>query len=75
MNEYRDNLGAIYQNKNKVNGDNLPNLTGKGRFEGKQFWVYGFTKIGPDGEKFISLQFRTVEGGRTPPPSVDLTDD
>jgi len=72
--ETRDNTGAIYKNDRKTN-EKQPNLTGKCTISGKAHWISGWTKDGPDGNKYISLSFKPVEGGRTPPPSVDIVDD
>ena len=70
----RENSGALYKNDRKEK-DTHPNLTGKCTISGKQFWMNAWTKTAPSGDKFISISFKPVEGGRTPPPSVDIIDD
>ena len=69
----RENSGALYKNTRKEK-ETHPTMTGKCAISGKQYWMNAWVKEGPEG-KFISIAFKPVEGGRTPPPSVDLIND
>lgn len=58
--EKRDNSGSLFKN-NRKQRDNDPTLTGSVMVDGKEYWINGWTKTKPDGDKWISLSIRAKE--------------
>lgn len=80
--EVRDNSGTLWKNNHKTDGDNKPNMTGKIRVEGKDFYISAWTKTSQkSGERFQSLAVRPVDEqapqakpaqqNRNSPPPID----
>ena len=72
----RDNSGSLKKSKFKRT-DRDANLSGSIMVEGKEYWLNGWTKIGDDGEKWISLSVRPKEpkAQSTPSQNNGLADD
>lgn len=58
--EKRDNSGTLGKNKRKEK-DTHPDSSGSATIEGVDYWISGWTKTGPTGEKFSSLSFKRKE--------------
>lgn len=58
--EQRDLSGSLFKN-DKREKDTHPNLTGTVMIGGVEYWASGWTKIRPNGEKWISLSFKPKE--------------
>lgn len=78
------NRGSIGKNKKKTE-PNHADITGAGKFDGKEFWINGWQKQSPDGGIFYSLSFREKEprfgsqggaqGGGQSSPAAQQADD
>ncbi len=56
--EQRDNYGALFKNKKKVEGDNKPNYTGTAMVNGQMVDIAAWVKDAKSGMKFMSLSFK-----------------
>lgn len=55
--EKKDNSGTLGKNRRKEK-DTHPDSSGSATIEGVEYWISGWTKTGPTGEKFSSLSFK-----------------
>lgn len=56
----RDNSGSLSKNKKKEK-DNHPDVKGSAIIDGVEYWVSGWTKIGDEGDRWMSLSFQKKE--------------
>lgn len=63
------NRGTIGKNKRKEQ-DTHPDLSGKINVEGKDYWLSGWKKTGPEGDTFYSLSVKPKDNpANTPNPA------
>ena len=66
------NRGTLGKNRRKEK-DSHPEYTGTLNVEGKEYWLSGWVKDGPENSKFFSLSVKPKEakpqGNGNPPPS------
>ena len=55
------NSGTFGKNKRKAVGDKKPDYTGSVNVNGAPHWLDGWIRVGPDGDKFISLTIKPKE--------------
>jgi hypothetical protein len=63
--EQRDNSGSLFVN-NRKQQDNHPDRTGKAMIGGVMYYVNGWLKKTKDGETWLSLAFKPVDGQQKP---------
>ena len=61
--EHRDNTAILFDNENKTK-DNQPDFTGKGKFQGIDIEVAGWSKLSQGGKKMISMNIKEKEDFR-----------
>lgn len=55
--EKKDNSGTLGKNRRKEK-ETHPDSSGSATIDGVEYWISGWTKTGPTGEKFSSLSFK-----------------
>lgn len=62
------NRGTLGRNKNKEKGnpdhEKKPDYSGKINIDGKDYWLSGWLREGPDGDKFFSLSAQPKDEDR-----------
>lgn len=61
------NSGTFGKNKRKEAGDKKPDYTGSVNVGGVPHWLDGWIRVGPDGDKFISLSIKPKEQSNARP--------
>jgi hypothetical protein len=72
--EQRDLSGSLFKN-DKREKETHPNLTGTVMIGGVEYWASGWTKIRPNGEKWISLSFKPKEARGAERPVISTNSD
>ena len=69
------NRGVLFPNKQKVDGDSKPELSGNINIDGKEYWLSCWDKVSKAGNEFKSLSVQPKEEQSKPktttPPQVD----
>lgn len=63
--EQRDNSGSLFVN-NRKEKETHPDRTGKAMIGGVMYYVNGWLKKTGEGETWLSLSFKPIEGGSQP---------
>ena len=76
MDKKFDNSGAIFKNT-KREKETHPNMTGTATIEGIDYWVSAWTKVGKDGNKFITMAYKrkNQKEDTAPKPNAQFTND
>ena len=62
------NSGILGKNERMRPQSQDPNLAGSAEVDGVEYWIAGWTKIGKDGSKFISMTFKRKDAAQAAAP-------
>ena len=76
--ENKDGEGALFRNKDKKEGDNLPNMTGRIRdLNGQELQIAAWSRVAKSGERYQFIKIsepreeQQDQGRRPDPPDFD----
>ena len=81
--EMKDLTGSLWKNQKKAT-DRHPDRTGSALIDGVEYWVSGWIKESPKGEKWLSLAFKRKDAQKqsepdrvpdSPAQSTDMSDE